>query len=69
MLYCDLMEARKLASRLLEDHGHERQFEVRIDDFYDLELVAERMREMGCVVSVETIRRTLSVECPEPSTN
>jgi len=58
------MEARKLATQLLSDHAKEGRFNVRIDDKDDLDLIAVRLREMGCTVEVNQIKRMLDVMPP-----
>ena len=59
------MEARKLAARLLADHAHEGTFEVRFDDFDDLELLAQRFREANCEVEMDVNKHTLIVVVPK----
>lgn len=59
------MEAARLAARLLTDHAREGKFEVRIDEAHDIERVALRLREAGCVVEINRIKRVLDVDCPQ----
>jgi hypothetical protein len=59
------VEATRLATQLLQDHAKEGRFEVRIDEAHDLELVAQRLKEAGCVVSINLLKRTLDIAPPE----
>ena len=52
-----------MAARLLQDHGQEGTFQVRLDNMDFLERVAVRLRESGCEVSVDRVKMVLEV-CP-----
>jgi hypothetical protein len=59
------VEARRLATRLLQDHAKEGRFEVRIDEADDLDLIAQRLKEAGCSVSINNLKRMLDVTPPQ----
>jgi hypothetical protein len=64
-MYSTRVEPGKIANRLLVDYAQEGQFEVRIDEADDLDLIAQRLKEDGCVVSNNVLKRTLDIIPPD----
>lgn len=58
-------KAKRLASVLLEQNCHLRQFDVTLGETHaqEAELIAKAMRDQGCHVEVQTGNR-LHVTCP-----
>lgn len=58
------MEARRLVTRLLQDHSKEGTFEVGFDAFDDLDILEQRFKEAGCTVEVNPRKRILKITVP-----
>jgi hypothetical protein len=58
------VEARRVAATQLQDHEKEERFVVCIDEAEDLDLVVQRLKEAGCYVSINPLKRTLDVTPP-----
>jgi hypothetical protein len=55
------VEAGSIATRLLRDHAKEGRCGVRIIEGDDLDLIAKRLKEAGCYVSINLLKRTLDI--------
>lgn len=58
--------AERFASLLIANNAKLAEFEVELDNFEDLGLIAKCLQRRGCAVTIHNIKPLMTVSLPDP---